>query len=299
MKHPGRYYIELLMLAACLLAVAGCDATFPDQEPILVIEGYLQPEQPIPPIRITESDPLAAHKRLATPPDAAVQFQIGDQSIRLIPTPDLPGYFVPADYPEFIVPSLAEFDVSVQWQGQDFSAHGQVPPSLSINEVSIHIPDTPEQAILVDTLRLDTLAIQAKTIYIYTIEATVSWTAEQASDTDQPDYWIEARLRSTPSLSSKVLNQFLLTDEIQLEKQILKKDGFYIWKGVYAIEAAGPNAPVPPHDLSVVLVRSGYDYAHFASSLQNPGNTEPVSNIQGGVGILAGIALDSLNLAIP
>ena len=293
------YHRFLVIVTILLLAVAGCDATFPEQESTLVIEGYLQPEKPIPPIRVIETDPLTSSKNHTAPLDANIQLQIGKQSIRLLPTPDLPGFYSPVDLPDFVIPPLAEFDATIRWQGKEFTASGLVPPSVSIHDVSLNIPDKPEQAILVDTLRLDTLAIQAKTVYIYAIEATVSWTSEPFINGVSPDYWIETRLRSTPSLSSKVLNQFLLTEEIQLERNVPQQDGLYTWKGVYAIEAAGPEAPLPPHDLAITLVRSGNDYARFASALQNAANTEPISNINGGVGILAGIALDSLHMAIP
>ena len=50
--------------------------------------------------------------------------------------------------------------------------------------------------------------------------------------------------------------------------------------------------------MKVSLLRSGPDYARFASSRDAPERREPVSNVRGALGIVAGISVDSLLLNV-
>ena len=58
------------------------------------------------------------------------------------------------------------------------------------------------------------------------------------------------------------------------------------------------DAPLPAHHLKASLIRSGADYARFASSRDAPERREPITNVEGGLGIVAGVSVDSLVVAV-
>ena len=92
---------------------------------------------------------------------------------------------------------------------------------------------------------------------------------------------------------------FLLTEDVQIEQTLTVENASYLsWSGVYAIQVTDSLSPPPTHNLTVQLIRGTKAYADFAASKNAPERREPVSNIDGAIGILAGIALDSLQFEV-
>jgi hypothetical protein len=102
-----------------------------------------------------------------------------------------------------------------------------------------------------------------------------------------------------PYLPVSLDDFFFKPEQIFREQEAAKRPGLRrAWTGVYAVPVAAEDAPLPPHTLRVALIRSGQDYARYASSRDDPQRRDPTSNVAGGVGILAGISVDSLRIQV-
>lgn len=289
----------LLVLLPLLLVNYGCDSIEPSQDNLMVVEGFLNAEAPFPDIRITKAIPL--DQGLDKEPEA-----INDASLRIFidgaPVPYGPsseaGVYKPLQSLIDAVPAGATFRAEIEWQSQTATITDIIPPPILIDSVSIKIPDAPVAAILVDTLRLDSPQVGARKGFIYPIDVTITWQTSPLVQNSDSEFWIETRLIPQSDFSSTVLDVFLLTEEVQKEDALessrtVGDDNDRTWSGVYAIPVADSLAPLPMHDLRVQLVRGTQAYADFASSKNAPERREPVSNIDGAIGILAGIAVDA------
>jgi hypothetical protein len=174
-------------------------------------------------------------------------------------------------------------------------AHGTIPPAITLDSLQVNIPDEPVQAVFADTLGIT----GTEEGYIYPVEVTLWWTAlPGGTDPDSP-YWIQTLLRPVSSFSSAVVDFFLLPEEILLEDGLPLDDARRRhWTGVYAVPVERATDPIPDHTLTAALLRSEADYARFAISRNAPNRREPLSNVSGAVGIVAGISVDSMRVQI-
>ncbi|MFK7848699.1 MAG: DUF4249 family protein [Rhodothermales bacterium] len=286
------------------MLLTGCDSVEPANDNLLVIEGFFNAGAPLPLVTISKASPLEQSTASTAEfiRDASFKIFIDDQEIIYTPSSSSPGKYAPLDNTLEIVPANADLRAEITWQSQKATTQDFIPPSISIDSVSIDIPEQPVAAILVDTLRLDNPEVGARQGYIYAIDVAISWTASH-SDLDAADsdssYWVEARLIPQTDFSSTVLDVFLLTEDVQLESKLTTENTEKgSWSGIYAIPVADSLSPPPTHNLTVQLIRGTKAYADFAASKNAPERREPVSNIDGAIGVLAGIALDAIEFEV-
>lgn len=291
-----------VLLAGLLLLVSRCDSIVPDTEALLVVEGYLDAGKPLPLISLRKAQSLsqsANEASTSTIIDAEFRLILDRHTITYRPSVIAPGKYEPVDAILSAVPARSRFRVEIDWQDRHATTEDIIPPPIKIDSVRLSVPDAPVTAILIDTLRLDTPQVGARKGFIYPIEVTVWWTNDFEETGIDSTYWIEARLRPDLAFSSKVLDVFLLSEAVQAERTIPRDTRFRrSWTGVYAVPVADSLATAPPHSVSVQLLRGSQAYARFASSRNVPERREPISNIDGAIGILAGISLDTLTVEV-
>ena len=106
-------------------------------------------------------------------------------------------------------------------------------------------------------------------------------------------------MRPQIDFSSKVLDVFLLSEEVQLEQNVNRDAAArHSWTGVYAVPVNDSLSILTDHALTVQLLRGTNAYALFAASRNNPERREPISNIEGAIGIVAGISVATTQVAI-
>ncbi|SHK55146.1 DUF4249 family protein [Rhodothermus profundi] len=277
----------------------GCDTVVPGAEPVLVVEAFLETGAPPPAIRLRQTGPLTGPydpDGAQAVTDARVTLALDTLYISYRPDPAAPGYYRPERL-DLILPPQMSFVLEIQWRGLRIYARDALPPPIQIDSVQVSFPDVPVPAVLLDSLVLnDSLAIGARKGYLYPVEVTLWWHAPDAPDSS---YWVRPHLQPAVPFSSVVVDLFLRTEQVLLEQQSAREpDGRRRWTGVYAVPVDSAQAPLPAHTLRVALLRSGQAYARFAATRESPERREPVSNVVGGLGIVAGIALDSLRLTV-
>ena len=292
----NRIRFAILVVLTLFVSLTGCDSIEPANDQFLVVEGFLEADKPLPSIILKQT--TALNQDLSTEPerpvlDASVQITLDGLTIPYRPSLSVPGEFEPAPQGNQVIPPGTNFSIDLEWLGQKAHASGLVPNTIELDSFQVRIPNDPVTAILVDTLRLDTPSVGARRGYIYLVEVDLWWTTPLSSN-HIPDstFWIETRLRPQIDFSSKVLDVFLLSEEVQPEENI-QSDPFSrkLWTGVYAIPVEDSTDAVPDHALSIQLLRGTTDYALFAASRNNPERREPISNIDGAIGIVTGISL--------
>ncbi len=293
-----------VMLPVLSMMIMGCDSIEPANDNLLVIEGFFNAGDPLPFVTISKASPLE-QSTVSTADyirDASFRIFIDDQEYIYAPSTSSPGKYAPLENTGEIVPANADLRAEITWQSQIATTQDFIPPTISIDSVSIEIPEKPVAAILVDTLRLDNPEVGARQGYIYAIDVTITWTAS-LSDLDAANsdssYWVEARLIPQTEFSSTVLDVFLLTEDVQLESKLTAENTETgSWSGIYAIPVEDSLSAPPTHNLTVQLIRGTKAYADFAASKNAPERREPVSNIDGAIGVLAGIALDAIEFEV-
>ena len=286
----------VLLLVGVAALFAGCDTVAPVGEPRLVVEGFLQAGAELPPIRLRQTRPLDApyaDDATTAVTDADLMVRLDDRAVAYAPAAGDPGMYLPAE-DEVLAPPRSRFELLATWQGRAATAAGTIPPPIAIDSISVRVPPEPVAAILRDSLQAE-----PEQGYLYPVEVEVWWRTVFAEVGADSLYWVRARLAPLIDFSSTVVDLFLRPEQI-LRERTLRRDatGRRSWTGVYAVPVDGPDEALPPHDLNVVLLRSGEDYARFASSRDAPERREPVSNVEGGLGIVVGIALDSLRVHV-
>lgn len=306
----------LMLLAAVLTA---CELVEPDEEPHLVVEAFLESERPAPALRLSKTGDLDAPYRRGglegVGGDADVRLRLGEETITYEPEEAREGYYHPTAQEAVARPGMS-FEVTARWDGREARAKGHIPPPVSIDSIRIEPTEEPIRAVFLDSLFLDPVAFDSLRAdgstpgtpeegYAYAVEVTLWWTAPP--DTLSGDYWVRSRLRPELPDGSALDDFFLRTEQIQPEEhaacnetsgRTCEENPQRAWTGVYGIPVDGEEAPFPAHRLRVALIRSGEDYAHFASTRRDPARREPASNVTGGLGIAAGIALDSLGVEV-
>lgn len=287
------------MLCACL-AAAGCDTVAPVDDAQVIVEGFLDAGQPLQPVMVrrTLSPKGPYDMEQAAVSDAEVEVTLGDKVVRYAPDPGQPGRYAPTGNGAGVVVAGDAFSFRAGWRDAVVTASGYVPPEIEIRDVSLKIPSEPVSAVLLDSLALsDTLATGAYTGYIYPIEAMIEWVAPEEGAFSE-EFWVRAQLQPFTTFSSPIVDLFLRSDDAFREQARQTEGTERSWAGVYAVSVPGENDPLPEHGLRVSLVRSGADYARFAASRDDPDRREPISGVQGGIGIFAAVSVDSVHVQV-
>ena len=296
--YRGLRVIGALLLTSLLVLLVRCDFATPVEERPFVVEAFFQTGEPLGPVTLRTTRPLDPSDGDSTAPaaGATVTLRLDGQSIAYRASADQPGRYVPET--EMAVPPRVDFSLTVRWKGQTGTADGRTPPPIAIETAQVDVPDEPVQAILVDSLRRDSLDIPAEQGHIYPIEVSVTWRADVAETDADSTYWIRAQLQPYTTFSSRVVDFFLQPEEVFRERT-MKQDGpRRRWTGVYAVPVEGASDLLPRHRVRVSLVRGGPAYAAFAASRDDPDLREPISNVRGAVGIAAAVALDSVRIDV-
>lgn len=277
-----------LFLAFVLpLLLAACDVTEPEPER-LVVEAFVETGEELPTVTVRRT--AALDDPDAAPPvaDADVTLGIGGEAVRYLPVPGQPGRYAPE------APHAAEaggaFTLDVTWQDQRATASSRLPVPIALDSVRVTPSASPVEAVFADSLGLE-----VREGVIYPVTVTLFWTAPE------PDTaWVRTRLRPPASFPSAIVDFVLSTDETQREADYVEEEGTPVrrWSGTYAVPVASLDDPLPPHALDVFVLRSGTDYARYALSRTDPGRREPVGNVEGGIGIVVGVAVDGRTVQV-
>jgi len=284
----SRYGLHLLLALGLATGLLGCDWTGPGARETLVVEAFLETRRPLPTIVLRRTQPLSAG-------DSAARWATGaDLSLRLNGTQvpyaaaERPGRYVPAATDT--VTAAAPWRLQVRWNGETARAAGTTPPPLRLTEVCVDVPSEPVRAVEVDSLRRDSLDIPARRSFIYPIEVEVRW----AGPEDPASYWVRTRLRpDTTQFESRLVGRFLQPADVRPEARFGRNGSERRWRGVYAVPVDSASAPLPAHRLVSVAARGDSAFGAFARTRTDPDLREPVSNVEGGLGIATAVAIDS------
>lgn len=282
-------------MTGLLLLLGRCDwTTEPAEEKDLVVEAFLETERPLPPVTLRQTRPLSSpadslrdaasggQVRLALD-GRTIPYEEGDQS----------GRYVPLD--EELVPAGTPWQLRAEWQDDTARAQGVAPPPIEVAEVCVDVPPEPVRAVQVDSLRRDSLDVPADEEYIYPVEVAVQWPPPPSGPLPDSTYWVRVQLRpDAADFSSQVVEFFLEPAEVKPEEQFARREGTPRWQGVYAVPVDSSIDPLPSHELTTALVRGDTAFAAFAQTRTDPDRREPISNVDGALGIALGVAVDSL-----
>lgn len=224
----------------------------------------------------------------AAPPvaAAAVILEIAGETVGYAPVADSPGRYRPSV--ERVAQPGERFGLEVTWQNRRATASSALPAPIALDSVRIEPAASPVAAVFADSLGLE-----LEEGFIYPVDVTLFWTAPP-----EDTAWVRAQLRPPASFPSAVVDLLLATGAVERERELPGDGAVRRWSGVYAVPVEAPNDPLPPHDLDIAILRSGEDYARHALSRTDPDRREPVGNVEGGLGIAAGIALDRVTVVV-
>ena len=295
---------------ATLTCWARCDTVEPEGDSQLVVEAFVDVGKPLPTIRLWQTRPLGEAYPFdagTAVSDAAVRLALGGTSVAYQPLEGQPGRYGPAQPQSVPVRMPLAFEAT--WQGQQATAESLAPPALTLDSVGVTVPDEPIDGIildslfidpiLVDSLQFDSLRTGAEQGLVYLVEVTLWWTVDFAEVGPDSAYWVRTQLK--PLLPTRpTFDDFFLRPEQIFRERDTDRDvqGRRRWTGVYAVPVETRETPLPAHDLRVAIIRSGQDYARFISGRDDPERREPPSNVVGGIGIFAGLSLDSVHVAV-
>ena len=295
-RRAARWLGVLLLVGGALLGGVRCDLTTPVEPQSLVVETFIETGEPLPRVTLRQTKPLSASADSSAPAtDATITIQLDGDTYAYEGVPGAPGQYRAVGGPDSIAAGTS-WRLTARWQEEVARARGRMPPSIQVREVCVDVPDEPVEAILVDSLRLDSLDIPAEQGFIYPIGVTVRWNGGRAgADTT---HWVRGQLRPSASFSSRVVNFFLQPAEVRREDQYPRANTGRKWRGVYAVPVDTSTAPLPEHRLTAALVRGDTAFAAFARTRTDPDRREPVSNVSGGLGIATGVAIDSVRRTV-
>ncbi len=291
-----RSVMAALVLVGLVLTVARCDWTTSASGDELVVEAFLQTGAPLPTVTLRETVGLTADSSGQPATGATVELTLDGERIPYAPVPDQPGRYEPVEAIE--VPSRVPYTLDVAWQGRRATASGRTPPAIRMASLDVDVPDRPVEAILVDSLRRDSLDIPAEQGFIYPVEVTLSWPGDIDAIDPDSSYWIRTQLTPDTTFSSTVVDLFLQDGEVFRERTVTPANGLRRWTGVYAVPVDSADTPLPAHHLEVALLRSEADYASFATTRADPERREPISTVDGAIGVVAAVALDTQRVTI-
>ncbi|NNE45141.1 MAG: DUF4249 family protein [Rhodothermales bacterium] len=288
-----RSYLRLVAAAALVVGIVSCDSVRPEETGSLAVEAYMNTGLRPGPVILRTTQPLDAEGDLfdgSSATGGGVDLVINGVTVEY--EEGSPGHYSPPDEYTDALETGDLFDVHVRWDGRTARASGILPPPIRIDSISVVAPGEPVEAILIDSLRLDSLGVDATTGYIYPIETTAWWTQDPASG---PDSWIQAQLRPRSQFSSVVVDFFLLPEQVFAEDDAGSGEFAPMsWTGLYAIPVDRADQSLPSHELRIAVVRSSKVYADYATTQFNSDGREPPSNVEGALGIVVGLSVDSV-----
>lgn len=280
------------VLLACTMMA--CDTVHPRRPGDIVVQLFVQPDRPLPELRLTRTSPFGEPDHGVT--DAEVLLTFARRTVTYEPV-DQQGRWAPVG-PADTVRAGSYFVLRIRVDGEEVTADGIVPPAIRDVDLTLSVPDRPVKAVLLDSLSLplDSLRFElpSQTGYLYPVVARLEWDAPTTGEVG--DWWMETRLVPVQRFSSALIDYFLRPEGVMPETR--PSDGRLAWSGVYAVPVPAEDDPMPMHELRVVLIRGSADWAAYASSDGDPDRREPVSNVRGGLGIATGLAIDTLRIAI-
>ncbi len=306
-RHIG---ITWLLLVATLACWARCDTVAPEESAVLVVEAFVDAGAPLPAIRLWQTRPLSQaypFDASTAVSDAEVRVGLDGAQVAYQPLDAQPGFYGP-DRPQMVTDRVP-LAFEATWQGQRITAQSLVPPALRLDSIRVNVPDEPVDGIildslfidpvLVDSLQFDSLRTGAEEGLVYLVEVTLWWIIDYPEVGSDSAYWIRTQLRPQLPTSPTFDDFFLRPEQIFRERNTTRDAlGRRKWTGVYAVPVETRETPLPPHPLRVSIIRSGQDYARFVSGRDDPERREPASNVEGAIGIFAGLSLDSLRVQV-
>ena len=299
-RHTLRALGGVLLMAGLILVLGRCDLANPTEPQSLVVEAFFTTDRPLPSITLRRTRPLDApgSRDDNAAAGAAIEVVLDGESLSYEEQDARPGLYVP-EATLGTVPADVPWALTVEWRDEIARAQGRTPPPIDLGEVCVEVPDAPVQAVRVDSLRRDSLDIPAEQGYLYPINVSVRWPAGTLPPGADTTHWVRPQLRpDTAEFSSRVVNFFLEPVDVRREDQFRTRNGQRAWRGVYAVPVAGRTSALPGHDLTVTIARGDTAFAAFARSRDDPERREPVSNVEGGLGIATAVAIDSLRRTV-
>ena len=285
-------YISFLGLL--LFSSFGCDTIQPAEEGLLVVSFFPESNRPLPNVRVTQSVLLNRGNRLVDEvlvTDAEVTVLVAGRQYLFDPIVSQPGYYKSVQLDTVF--SGSRFRIEVKKNEQTAWAEGILPPVISIDSTQYEAPIIPIEAVFADSL-----GFEVEAGFMYPVDISLFWPATVTFPQDTL-FWIQAGVIPPAKFPSAVLDFFLKEESIIQESSIIqiwnqKKR----WKGIYAVSVDSLNVEMPTHQIKIYAIRSNQDYAKYVASRGHPEFREPVHNVQGGLGIVAGISMDTLTLNI-
>ena len=310
--RPAAWAHGVPAVLAGLVLIAACDTVEPGGGEQLVVEAFVEAEQGLPAVRLWRTRPLETPYPFGPSTaveDAEVMLRVGPESFEYRPRVGRPGWYEPAYGGEAAVPGRTPVRLEAQWGARRAAAESVVPPPLRLDSVRVRVPERPVDGIILDSLffdpaRLDSLQFDslktgAAKGLVYLVEVTLHWTVDFEEAGADSAYWIRTQLRADLPTRPVFEDFFFRPEQVFRERDARRVDARRrVWTGVYAVPVGEVDEPLPPHPLRVALVRSQQDYARYVASRRDPERREPVSNVSGGLGIVAGISLDTLRVPV-
>lgn len=293
-------FLKVALVAGLFLVLLKCDwGPSPVEEQSLVVEAFLDTGEPLPSVTLRQTAPMGTpDDRLQ---DAAsggrVSLRLGGTEIPYRESTTQPGRYVPTQ--DTVVSPLMNWELTAHWKSESARAVGRTPMPITIEEVCVDVPPDPVEAIQVDSLRRDSLDIPADQRHIYPIDVRVRWQARPLSQEPDSTIWVRAQLLPNASaFSSQIVEFFLEPADIQQETAYTRTEDVRQWTGVYAVPVNSGTAPLPRHNLTTSLTRGDTSFASFAQTRTDPDRREPISNVQGGLGVALAVSVDSLSAVV-
>ena len=285
------------LAVACVLVLSssGCDLTnFPEAESV-VVEAFVEAERPLPPVFVRRVQALGDTTQggLST---ATVRLSVGGNAVPYASVSGQPGRYepVPEARPDAPLAAGTRFQLTVTHDGGVARGSGRTPAPIALDSIVTTVPDAPVEAVRLDSLRRDSLDIPATTNFIYPIDVEAYWTAPPADTA-----WVRTALRPENQPFTPRLVDFFIQPEAVFREASAAEGAVRRWRGVYAIPVAEAADPLPRHRLVVWIARGDAEYASFMAQRDDPDRREPPSNVEGGLGIVSGVAMDSVEVEVP
>ncbi len=298
-------------LIVMMVLLAACDSLEPDAPDRLVAEGFLTTGSDDVVVKLSRTRPLQEpfprDGTQSAVTDASAFITFNGTTHELLPDEAVPGRYQLNGTADLSAGRAFAFEAT--WQGQEVYADGALPPPVEIDSFSVSITEAPIQAVLfdsvfvdpapLDSLQLDSLRTGAEEGFVYPVEITLWW------EDVEKDYWVRTRLQPDIRAGGALDNFFLRPEDVQQEAEAKCPEDAACshstrsWTGVYGVPVQEEDEPLPAHSVLLALIRSDQTYAQFAVSRDDPARRDPVSNVEGGLGIVTGLALDTLRIQIP
>lgn len=299
-RHVLRSAGVALLAVGLLLLLGHCDLADPVERQSLVVEAFLATEQSLPTIKLRQTRPLndPGDRSANAAQGATVELTLDGENLRYKESQQRAGQYVPVEDGSG-VPARVPWRLDVHWQGEAAQVQGTTPPPLELQEMCIEVAEAPVRAVDVDSLRRDSLDIPAEQSYLYPVDVSLEWPTDRLRAGEDTIHWVRPRLRpDTTESSSRVVDFFLQPVEVRREDQFLVQNGRRAWTGVYAIPVEDSTSAFPGHNLTASLTRGDTAFAAFAGSRDDPERREPISNVEGGLGVATAVAIDSLRRTV-